>query len=341
MAEDTSVDVPPTRHDDALMTALRALDLPEAVLRDAQAHPQERREILMDAVAADLLPNGRRDQALRVLRALREHPPTPEDGQYAAIELAYTLRESGAPEDTAEADRITAELLRPGNLEKTPAFMLADELRERGATAEALHCYNIAARAHLVRPAEEIEDLGPYDLELLMHRADMRMRLGFAPDAHDVTAIAVAAREMALDDGEPGWEDDLPPGEGEPDMHVEVLFARESFEEARDRGLLTGETAEHGADAYYRAAEAMMRGQAREHPGTPQRVLLHGVAEITAFAEDAGLDPAERRTHLEWARATTTVDGPWSAAWPPGRNEPCWCGSTRKYKKCCGSPTHR
>lgn len=22
-------------------------------------------------------------------------------------------------------------------------------------------------------------------------------------------------------------------------------------------------------------------------------------------------------------------------AWPPGRNEPCWCGSGRKYKKCC------
>ncbi|WP_200834412.1 SEC-C metal-binding domain-containing protein [Amycolatopsis alkalitolerans] len=24
--------------------------------------------------------------------------------------------------------------------------------------------------------------------------------------------------------------------------------------------------------------------------------------------------------------------------WPPGRNEPCWCGSERKYKKCCGAP---
>jgi len=22
--------------------------------------------------------------------------------------------------------------------------------------------------------------------------------------------------------------------------------------------------------------------------------------------------------------------------WPPARNEPCWCGSQRKYKKCCG-----
>ena len=26
-------------------------------------------------------------------------------------------------------------------------------------------------------------------------------------------------------------------------------------------------------------------------------------------------------------------------AWPPGRNEPCWCGSGRKYKKCCAAPS--
>lgn len=24
-----------------------------------------------------------------------------------------------------------------------------------------------------------------------------------------------------------------------------------------------------------------------------------------------------------------------SLPWPPGRNEPCWCGSSRKYKRCC------
>ena len=23
--------------------------------------------------------------------------------------------------------------------------------------------------------------------------------------------------------------------------------------------------------------------------------------------------------------------------WLPGRNQPCWCGSERKYKGCCGA----
>lgn len=26
---------------------------------------------------------------------------------------------------------------------------------------------------------------------------------------------------------------------------------------------------------------------------------------------------------------------------PPGRNEPCGCGSKRKWKKCCGAPPDR
>jgi uncharacterized protein YecA (UPF0149 family) len=26
-------------------------------------------------------------------------------------------------------------------------------------------------------------------------------------------------------------------------------------------------------------------------------------------------------------------------AWPPGRNQPCWCGSGPKYKKCCAART--
>lgn len=27
-------------------------------------------------------------------------------------------------------------------------------------------------------------------------------------------------------------------------------------------------------------------------------------------------------------------------SWPPRRNESCWCGSDRKYKKCCAAPGH-
>ncbi|GIH26407.1 hypothetical protein Aph01nite_47170 [Acrocarpospora phusangensis] len=37
-------------------------------------------------------------------------------------------------------------------------------------------------------------------------------------------------------------------------------------------------------------------------------------------------------------QSVDAVDPAGDLAWPPGRNEPCWCGGGRKYKKCCGSP---
>lgn len=58
------------------------------------------------------------------------------------------------------------------------------------------------------------------------------------------------------------------------------------------------------------------------------------VAEAGRHGEDeAGLragyaaDLCRRRTEV--------------VAWPPGRNERCWCGSGAKYKKCCAAPVRR
>ena len=48
-----------------------------------------------------------------------------------------------------------------------------------------------------------------------------------------------------------------------------------------------------------------------------------------------GLDPAaneSRARHAaELAQRGVTVP------WPPERNDPCWCGSGKKYKRCCGT----
>lgn len=50
-------------------------------------------------------------------------------------------------------------------------------------------------------------------------------------------------------------------------------------------------------------------------------------------------DPAADNTRASYAadQARTHPDG--LIAWPPERNQPCWCASGRKYKKCCGHPT--
>ncbi len=46
-------------------------------------------------------------------------------------------------------------------------------------------------------------------------------------------------------------------------------------------------------------------------------------------------DPAQLRARYA---ADLGRDPSRTIPWPPGRNEPCWCGSSRKYKKCCGAP---
>jgi hypothetical protein len=53
------------------------------------------------------------------------------------------------------------------------------------------------------------------------------------------------------------------------------------------------------------------------------------VAGLTGFAGKDG-DPADPKTRAGYARQLTG-----HLAWPPERNDPCWCGSGNKYKKCC------
>ncbi len=61
-------------------------------------------------------------------------------------------------------------------------------------------------------------------------------------------------------------------------------------------------------------------------------------AEFTQWVADNEPDeedPAQLRARYA---ADMGRDPSRTIAWPPGRNQPCWCGSGRKYKKCCGAP---
>lgn len=62
------------------------------------------------------------------------------------------------------------------------------------------------------------------------------------------------------------------------------------------------------------ATLAGLEAHIRQHGGTPE-------AQDTRSAYAA-----------ELARRGEVTD------WPPHRNDPCWCGSGDKYKKCCGNP---
>ncbi len=84
-----------------------------------------------------------------------------------------------------------------------------------------------------------------------------------------------------------------------------------------------------------------MEGRLQDHAGAGMSRLsvvqvrsdefLPWVAE---YAPDEQ-DPSQLRAQYA---ADVVRDPSRTVTWPPGRNEPCWCGSGRKYKKCCGAP---
>lgn len=65
-------------------------------------------------------------------------------------------------------------------------------------------------------------------------------------------------------------------------------------------------------------------------------ITVEGLVE---FASGRGFDASDPWTARAWAGEI--ADRGEALAWPPGRNDPCWCGSGSKYKRCCGTVAQR
>lgn len=57
------------------------------------------------------------------------------------------------------------------------------------------------------------------------------------------------------------------------------------------------------------------------------------IDEYLAWCTEHDRDPQQSDTRASYS--TTLIRRDITKPWPPQRNEPCWCGSERKYKKCC------
>jgi hypothetical protein len=109
-------------------------------------------------------------------------------------------------------------------------------------------------------------------------------------------------------------------------------FPAEDWDEARTRwpDLAGYNPADH--HEYCRTMEGRAKLLARRLGEDPSISPIH-IDELEAFAAERLLpaDSGEARSSLaaEVARTGRAV------VWPPGRNDPCWCGSGAKYKACC------
>lgn len=315
-----------------LWEAIRGLDLPEEFLSDLREFPDEAADGLLD-MAEYLAHSDRPDTSRRLLEAVSAHPPTRESGQYAAFSLFERFREEG---DTVRADTLAWTLADDPALTPGPAHMLGELFEETGDLERALRCFNIACRDALARPAEDLEPHNMLDTMVLQGRARVRQRSGLPEDAHDrVSRTTPVGLPGPLDTlGGPDDEDlddDAP-------LRIEGVrpaYSRDHLSRARELGLIDADTSD---TEHYTNAERELREVRRTRPDVLLSTVLVDADEIAAFARRhpdlTGTDLMEA-----WTEQALPADSASPSPWPPGRNEPCWCGSTRKYKKCCGTPT--
>lgn len=204
-------------------------------------------------------------------------------------------------------------------------FALGEASESRGELRQALHHYELAASGLLALSTEELLELNLHELLPLAGRTRMRQRLGMEQDVHD--SVGVIAELMSNREAQPG-----------PMAAVRVGFARAEFALTAKRGLTAkGRTeSEHYADE-----EREMRAHSAENPEMLIATVTVSVEEHLAFAQSNGLAPADDETFGELGPKIALDEPERVSSWPPERNKPCWCGSARKYKKCCGSPAAR
>jgi tetratricopeptide (TPR) repeat protein len=86
--------------------------------------------------------------------------------------------------------------------------------------------------------------------------------------------------------------------------------------------------------AYSRRIEGHLSNM-REVTGQRPKIAAIDVEELVAWADREHLDPDSGEARSRFAAELSRTGR--ALRWPRGRNEPCWCCSGRKYKRCCGA----
>ena len=233
----------------------------------------------------------------------------------------------------------------------TALTWLTDGLELALATGDPEHLVDqllglrAAALSRLGRPADRLQARA---LQFLDHptRASRGSSVPLLPGEQDATTSAPPTaspfqRRIPADRPNPESPGPTHPDAAATDRSVRTLaltwFPADQYPDALARWpeLATEGAAKGAVDhaAYNLALERTLRGYA--DAGLTRLAIspIH-IPDFLAWCADHDLDPAAPGTRAHYsadlARRHETI------GWPPTRNQPCWCGSGRKYKQCCG-----
>jgi tetratricopeptide (TPR) repeat protein len=249
---------------------------------------------------------GQYDEAIAVLGELQEL--TGEDQRWHVAWMHVLAGRKG------EADAIWAALERDHPGDPTVPFLAGSAHAEADEPAVAAELFGHALTLALRSGAD-----GDTLRQIVGERTQALADAGLEPEAIDEAARLALARAAAQGADTPVATPYFPA-----DEFALAVEAWPSF---------AADWADDGHAAYALELDRRMRAVA---PGAPRHPVVAPltVERVRALAQanDFDEDAAEAR-----ARAAYDVAQEGGAlAWPPGRNDPCWCGSGKKYKKCCG-----
>jgi len=224
--------------------------------------------------------------------------------------LAWYLLKAGQRE---EADPLWRELLaeRPDD----PDLLLTAGVAHRDAEhwSEAAE-FLAAAMKGFLRSSLDATWLR----EAIGERAAVLRKLGRGPEPIDAHAASTMQRLERQAEGAPIATPWYPASE-----YAAALERLPAF---------GADWSDHDHAAYSRELDRRLREVGGVHGRAPVIVPVRVAAYVT-FAEQAGLDPEWAETRARFADEHRDE----AITWPPGRNDPCWCGADAKYKRHCGA----
>ncbi len=301
----------------------RAVELEQ----DAVRYPEERGEILLEAAEA-WKEAGEPDRAVALWRELIEAGG--EDAGFARYGLVELCFEQARDAEAWEHLRA----LEDEPADAGPAGPVAELLVERGEYEAALRWFNRAIGALSTDEVAAIGEPGgapSMQANLFFGRQGCRRRLGLPVDEWDrVAEVAEQNRLNFVELLELAARAGKRPAPADTTM---LVWQREEQQRAARRwpSAFPSEVIGHHPEV-----ERRLRELTEERGLAKVTLILGSVEGFAAYLEETGGDPAEEKVRLAYAEDAYAQGRHMS--WPPGRNELCWCGSGRKYKKCCGDP---
>jgi tetratricopeptide (TPR) repeat protein len=248
----------------------------------------------------------------------------PSFGHARALYGELLLRSGRDAEGMAVLSGLRGLLSRDENA----VYYVSEALEQAGRTDVAVQWLTAALDTALERRSAVAELRGSHTYQdaaviafaLAQARHRLRRELDLPHDEHDL--LADRLRDAA---------DDIIAGDEGTDSVL--VWPREQFTALVGRWPVLTEVFGDTWDECRRRTEQALH--ALSATGQTRSTLLVGdVADLVAYLTPIGgdlTDPEAMQGYLDHLEDSGQV----GQQWPPQRNEPCWCGSGLKYKKCC------